>query len=398
MTPQLRRATPDDLPALAIADGRGFGFHYTQQDIDDFRPLFEPENFVLACEPDGAIVGVAGAFDMTVTLPGGRALPAPGVTWVSVAATHQRRGILRALMTEQLGGYVAEGKPLAMLTASQSGIYGRFGYGQANRSRFTEIDRRRVRFRADVPDPGGVRFADKDEMRKNAPEIYRRWSAITPGAVSRSDAWWEFLLTDREAHRDGASGLFHLLHQDGYASYRIVDGDDQTCRLIELFAVTDEAHVALWRVLLGLDLVQMINTWKTPLDDPLPYLLDDPRQVRTSKLTDGLWVRVLDVPVALSSRPYATEIDVVLDVQDGFLDRGGRFRLRGGPDGATCEGVTTTPDITLGIAELGSLLFGTLRAGPMARAGRVQATDPATLRRFDLACTGAKEAQHGTGF
>lgn len=398
MIPQLRRATPDDLPAVAAADGRGFGFHYSQQDIDDFRPLFEPEQFVLAVESDGAIVGVAGAFDMTATLPGGTALASPGVTWVSVAATHLRRGILRAMMAEQLGGYVKDGKPLAMLTASQSGIYGRFGYGEATRSRYLEIDRRRVRFRADVPDPGGVRYADTDEMRKHAPEIHRRWSAITPGSVSRSEAWWEYLFLDREAHRGGASALFHLVHQDGYATYRITDGEDQTCKLVDLFAITHDAHVALWRVVLGLDLVRMVNSWQVPLDDPLPYLLDDPRQVRTNKFSDGMWTRILDVPVALSSRPYATEIDVVIDVQDRFLDRGGRFRLRGGPDGATCDAVTTTPDIALDIAELGSLLFGSARAGRMARAGRLQAGDPAVLLRFDVACIGEREANHGTSF
>ncbi|MFC4944506.1 GNAT family N-acetyltransferase [Pseudonocardia sp. GCM10023141] len=397
MNPILRRATLDDLPALCAADGRAFGFHYSQQDIDDFRPMFDPERFVLACDPDGAIVGVTGSFDMTVALPGGTSVPALGVTWVSVAVTHQGRGILRSLMTEQHRSFVADGASLSMLTASQSGIYGRFGYGQATRKVAVEIDRRLVRFRAGVPDPGGVRVADVDDVRKHAPEIYRRWSVLTPGAVLRTDAWWEFLLADREQHRGGASGLFHLLHRDGYASYRIVDGDaGQRCR-VEVFAATDEAYIALWRVLLGLKLVDTITSRTGTLDEPLPFLLEEPRLVTTTGLADGLWVRVLDVAAALAARTYAVEIDAVIEVRDGFLDRGGRFRLRGGPEGGTCERTTDTADVSLDIAELGSVLLGSVRAAPLVRAGLLQA-EPAALARIDAAFTGPREARLGTGF
>ena len=399
VTPQIRHATVDDLPALALADGRAFGFHYTQQDIDDFRPLFEPERWVMATEPEAPseVVGLAGAFSLSMTLPGGAVVPAPGVTWVSVATTHRRRGILRAMMAEQHRAFIAAGAPVSILTASQAGIYGRFGYGVATRNRYVEIDRRRATFRPGAPDPGGVRFADVDEVRKFAPGILDRWRAITPGAVSRSLPWWEFLLVDRSRHRGGGSGLFHLLHPDGYASYRIVEGEQQVCRVIDFMAATDEAHAALWRVLLGLDLVTTVNSWRTPIDDPLPYLLEDSRLVTTGQLSDGVWARILDVPAALSARRYAVEIDVVVEVADEFLGRGGRFRLRGGPEGATCEPVDTTPAVTLGISQLSSLLLGSLRAGPMARAGLIGG-EADVLRRFDVAFVADREAVYGTGF
>src|SRR6476619_214736 len=47
-------------------------------------------------------VGTAGAFSFRVTVPGGAAVPAAGVTMVSVAATHRRRGVLTAMMRRQL--------------------------------------------------------------------------------------------------------------------------------------------------------------------------------------------------------------------------------------------------------------------------------------------------------
>jgi predicted acetyltransferase len=398
VTPRLRRATSDDLPDMAVVDGRAFGVPQTPADLEDFRPLFDPDRYLLACDPDDAsIVGVTGSYLFDVTLPGGAALPVPGVTWVSVAATHRRRGILRALLTVQHRELAETGAALAVLTASEGGIYGRFGYGTATVHRSVRIERRRAEFRADAPDPGGVRMVDGEEIRKLAPPIHRRWASITPGAVWRTDAWWDRLLLDRERHRQGSSPLFHLAHPDGYASYRI-RRDDDSCVVAEVVAATEEAHAALWRILLALDLTETVHAWSRPAEDPLPDLLTDPRQVRTTGLADGMWARPLDVPAALAARRYAVEIDCVLDVRDPFLDLGGRFRLRGGPDGADCVRTDAAVDIGTDMATLGGLLFGGRRATTLARAGLLVTDDPALLSRFDRALLADRSPQHGTEF
>jgi predicted acetyltransferase len=398
VTPLLRRATAGDLRALADVDGRGFGMQQTDEELEHFRPLFEPDRFLLACDPEsGTILGVTGSYALDVTLPGGAVLPAPGVTWVSVDPTMRRRGILRAMFAEQHAGFVADGLALALLTASEGTIYGRFGYGVTTVNRSFEITRRRAEFRADAPDPGGVRYVDKETARKLAPELHQRWCAVTPGAVSRNDAAWDSHLRDEERWRGGGSPLFYLVHADGFASYR-VRWSDNSANVVDLFAATDEAYVALWRVLLGLDLVEKVTGWKSlALDDPLPLLLTDARQVQTTGVQDGLWSRVLDVPAALAARTYAVEIDVVLDVHDDFLHRGGRVRLQGGPEGATCTPTEASADLVLPVATLGPLLFGGGRASTYARAGRA-AGAPGVLRRVDAAFATDREPLHGTGF
>jgi predicted acetyltransferase len=395
----LRRATAEDLPDIAVADGRAFGVHYTDTDLEDIRPLFDPDRFLLARHGgDGQILGVTGSFPFDVTLPGGGTLPAPGVTWVSVAVTHRRRGILRALMEEQHRSFAAEGLAVSLLTASEGGIYGRFGYGTATVHRSVEITRRRAAFRSGVPDPGGVRQIETPEARRRFPKIHRRWAALTPGAVSRSDAWWDGLMLDRESRRGGATALFHLVHNDGYASYRL-DHSERACRVVDLAAATDEAYVALWHTLLAMDLTETIASRSRAVDEPLQHLLADPRQVRTTEIRDGMWARILDIPAALSARRYAAELDVVLDVRDPFLDLGGRFRLRGGPDGATCERVDAGgPAVALDVAQLGALLFGGERAEAFARAGLLEADDSATLLRLDAAFLAERAPQHGTEF
>ncbi len=394
MTIRVRRAAAADLPAVMTGGERAFGMRLSARDRADTERRMDADRFLVAVE-DGSggpdeVVGTAGSYALELTLPGGAIVPVPGVTWVTVAATHRRRGVLRAMLTEQHRGFVADGVPLAVLTASEGAIYGRFGYGPATVDRSVEIDRRLVAFRTGLPDPGGVRFVDAETARKHAPEVHRRWRAVTPGAVSRREPWWDQLL-----HQDGPPE-FHLAHADGWACFRRERG---ACVLHDLFAATEEAHLALWRVLLGLDLVDtVVAHHAVPPDDPLPLLLTDPRQVRTTAAADGMWVRPLDVAAALALRTYAVELDVVLGVEDAFLDRGGRFRLRGGPEGATCERVDTAADVTLGVSALGSLLLGGHRAHPLARAGLLAAADPAALRRVDAAFAAERAPQHGTGF
>lgn len=394
MTVTLSRATAGDVPAMVLADGRAFGFHFEEQDVEDLRPVLDPDRFVLA-RSGGDLVGVAGSYPLHVTPPGGHPIPAEGVTWVSVAVTHRRRGILRAMLDELHRGYAAAGTPVALLNASEGGIYGRFGYGVASTDRQVEIDRRRAVLRPDTPDPGGVRYAGTDEVAQRAPEIHRRWAAQQPGAVSRSAAWWRFTLLDRPHQRRGATARFHLLHPDGYAAYRM---DSGVCRVVDLFAATGAAHVALWRVLLALDLVSTIATDALAADDPLPWMLVDARAVRTASVADHLWARVLDPAAVLAARRYAVEIDAVLEVRDpdGYAD--GRFRLRGGPDGAECAPTDAAPDVALDVPALGALAFGGSRAHTLARAGRISAADPATLRRFDAACLADRDPYTGTRF
>jgi predicted acetyltransferase len=393
----IRRATSKDLPAVALADGRSFGQHYSESDLGDLESWLDMDRYLLAVEPaDDTIVGATGSFDMRVTLPGGASLPVPGITWVSVAITHRRRGVLRALMAEQHRGFIAEGLALSALTASEASIYGRFGFGTVSTHRAIEIPRRRAALRPDLPETGGVRQVSTDEMRELAPPIHQRWAAATPGAIHRNAVDWEVVFADREWSRHGGTALFHLVHADGYASYRR-KWDDRSCEVVELVAATAEAHRELWRTLLAMDLVETVRHRSLPLDDPLPLLLTDPRQVQTTGLRDGMWVRVLDVAAVLTARRYRAEVDVVLDVADPFLDRGGRFRLRGGPDGATCEPTADPADAHVASTAIGPLLFGGRSATELARGALVEA-EPAALTRLDLAFGTDRLPEHGTEF
>lgn len=392
----MRTAQDDDWPQLALLEAAGFGSFPHPQQVEALRTMVPPDGAVVACD-GGEVIGVAFYLDLRLTVPGGAVLPAAGISGVVVAPTHRRRGVLRAMYVELHRRIADSGYPLAALTASEGGIYGRFGYGPATVDQELTIDRRFAVFHPDAPDPGGVRLVRAGDHRDEFAAIYDRCRERTPGGLVRPTALWDDLLADREGDRDGGTAWMALLHPDGYALYRVHGTTSKTVRVAELRAVTAEAHAALWRALLGMDLMQTVVIGTYP-DDPLPYLLTDTRLARTTARTDEGWLRLMDVAAALQARSYAAELSAVVDVSDGFRGDGGRFALEIRDGRAQCTPTDAPADAELDLDVLGSLYLGTHRATALAAANRLRCRQPGLASRLDAAFVSAVPAQLGFFF
>ena len=377
-----RTATDSDWPAICSADGRAFGVTHSPELIDTGLSIHDMSRFELAF--DGKeIVAIVGAYSLPVTVPGGAQLPMGALTWVSTAATHRRQGLLTQLMARTLADVDRRGEPVAMLVASEGGIYERYGFGVATQVRVTSIDRRLAQIRPEFqPKRGAVRYVDGETALAHVSDVWSRFHRQRAGEVDRPEAWHRFLL-DAQARPQGSfSPGFYLAHQDGYAIYRVEeqwnDGSPaHNMRLVELVAITGVAHTALWHTLLGVDLVGAIVSRQVPIDDPLPYLLTNPRALETTRLNDGIWVNVRDVAACLSARHYATSDRIVIEVD------GSRWAIEGGPDTATCRRVRSRPDLTMDHASVGALLLGGVRPSALAAGRRLDARNSEALRRAD---------------
>ncbi len=204
----------------------------------------------------------------------GAVLPVAGVTAVSVLPTHRRRGILRSLMHRQLADIAARGEePIAALWASETPLYGRYGYGRASSHAFFRFRRGEGALSPLAPaDPAlTLRLAEPAEVGGDLAKVYAAVAARQPGFFERDDDWWDRVLDDPEEERHGASPLRCLLAADdggvrGYALYRTVarweEGTvlpDSALTVWELVSADPAAGAALWRDLLSRDLVSRDN-------------------------------------------------------------------------------------------------------------------------------------------
>ncbi|MFC8565027.1 GNAT family N-acetyltransferase [Streptomyces sp. NPDC057245] len=335
-------------------------------------------------------VGSAGAFGFRMTVPGGAEVPAAGVTMVGVAATHRRRGVLTSMMRRQLDDVRSWGEPLAVLTASEPAIYGRFGYAAATFEVNAEIDTDRVRL--SVPagtDDVRVRYAAPEEALDACEAVYARLVPGRPGMLARRPGWERMGVLDPPVEREGASPLQCVLARrdgevTGYARFRVRPGWNDagpvgTVELKALAGLDPASEAALWRFLLGVDLTSKLAVRGRPVDEAWQHQVSDLRRCRPS-LRDALYVRLVDVGAALAARTYRAPVDVVFEVEDAFCPwNAGRWRLSGDPKGASCERTTDAADLALSVRELGAAYLGGVSLASLGAAGRVRAVRPGAL-------------------
>ncbi|MFT3899168.1 MAG: GNAT family N-acetyltransferase [Gordonia sp. (in: high G+C Gram-positive bacteria)] len=387
---QFRPAVDADWPEIFAADARAFGIDAPRDDLvrANEKARIANDDVVVARDtalPGEPLVGQAMYYRLTMSVPGGR-VAFPGLTWVSVAATHRRRGVLRELLTRLRAKWTDEHHPIAALWASEGTIYERFGFGPAMFTQDIRIESRQD-LRIPAPKRPQVRYATVADFAELAPDIYDRWADVHPGVMLRDQLWWEdYLLDDRPAARPFTTqDRQYLLHPDGYATYHLDSTSPglEAARIEEVVAVTDEAHTELWRILASLDLVST-TTGTLAVGDPLRFKLVDLRGVKVVDEYDTLWVAVLDVAGALTARTYASDVDVTLVVDDPIGTAGGsyRFRITGGAATVTEGGDGTDGEVSCDIAALGSLYFGGVDARSLAAASRVRAGSPELLAAF----------------
>ncbi|MCJ0872986.1 GNAT family N-acetyltransferase [Streptomyces sp. AP-93] len=336
-----------------------------------------------------AIVGFMAAHAFRLSVPGAD-LSCPGLTFVSVAPTHRRRGVLTALMDEMLRRAGAAGSPVAALWASEAAIYGRFGYGGATQGATIEIDSTRPLALRIEPDRRPLRLvatADPEDAVAVVGPYHEAARAVRAGRPTRSDRRWteEWLTEQDEEDEELSPPRIVVLGEPGepiagYVLYRTKPGEDSggvrtpgLVRVDELEADTPEAAAALWQCLASLDLTGRVIAWGRPADDPLLHFAADRDQVRVTSVFPALWLRLVDVAAALTGRAWAAPVELVLELTDVRLPaNAGRFLLKAGPDGAAYEPAPgRAPDLSLDVRELAACYLGGTRAVELVAAALV---------------------------
>ena len=365
--------------------------------------LYNPE-WAIGVYEAGQLVATAAALPIELTLPAGpgQTFPlaaVPGVTAVGVLPTHRRQGLLTRMMAHQLDQFREREVPLAILTASESVIYGRYGYGVASSSQSVSLATKRSAFVEPPSGPhlqaGPMKLLSATEAANILPALHDRARKLRPGDVSRSKETWDDTFRDPRRHRHGGGGRIYVVHEgpdgdaDGYATYRYQwkwqDGLPANSLSVEdIYSTSPEVDARLWRFLLDIDLVEEVTAGARPLDEPLRWRLADPRRLRTTSINDALWARLVDIPAALSARGYGAETDLVLEVEGPMTER---YTLATGSTRGSCRSAKASEktDVVLGLNQLGAIFLGGCRPSVLAAAGQVVERRPGALARADAA-------------
>jgi predicted acetyltransferase len=388
----IRPCTKKELPAFMRTLEGAFGHDISDENIERHVNVMDPERMHGAFDGD-ALVGTAGVYPFTFTIPGGH-IPAAGVTMVGVLPSHRRRGILTRMMRIQIDDARKRGEPVAVLWASEDAIYQRFGYGMASLQGQIDADRERAAFIRDAGPVGRTRLIDVDEAVKIFPSVYDRVCETTPGMFARSPEWWRYhRFRDSEDSRRGGGPMWRaVLEIDGepqaYAVYRVFsnwEGGLNTghTHVEEAMGVSAVATREIWRFLFGVDLMQKVRGWLLPPDHPLMLSMVEPTRLRFSSV-DTFWLRLVDLKDALEARGYQDDGSVTFEIADSFCDwNAGTWRLRVENGRAAVEQATGDAELVMDVSDLAPAYLGAFSFTQLSRAGRIQEARAGAAARAD---------------
>ena len=322
-------------------------------------------------------VGHAANLHVETTVPGGAALDTGAVTWVGVLTTHARRGAGTGLMRALVDDAAERGWPLLSLRASEATIYRRYGFGVAGDFAAVEIDARRARPVRGAA-PGAMRLLTADEFPAVVDEVYRRCLDRRPGLITRPEPWAERHFQAVGEGKENALVAVHLDERgepDGYVYYTTSWAEtlDQGGRgkIHDVFAVSDDVELALWRYLLTIDLVETWTSPGRPIDDLIIEAVADRRAHRVTSVMDEQWLRLVDVDTALAARTYSPSggEGIVVAVVDPMIEaNNGRWHVHGSGARRTDE----PADLIADIDALSALYLGGRSWRTEAAVGRVR--------------------------
>lgn len=355
-----------------------FQFTLTQDQLETERARFRPEREWGVFE-DGRLLSALTLLPLEVWVQG-RKLAMGGIQGVATWPEARRKGCVAGLLRHALETMRQSGQTVSMLHPFSFPFYRKYGWELTIERKTYTVETRQ--FPPRVPVPGRVARVPKDAGLFDG--VYAAFASRYNGTLVRTAEWWE----ERVFSRPGLVAVYfsEAGAPEGYLMYEV---RDRTLTVHEWVSNTEAARLGLWQYIANHDSMADRVTMTVPTDDPLPFLLPDPR-IR-QEIVPYFMSRIVDVEAFLAQYPFAPadgEDEVTLAVEDGHapwncgvfrlrIDRGGRARTeRMAKDPAAEPEDLTACDIQT----LTALLLGNRPATFLHEIGRLRGSREAAER------------------
>ncbi len=384
MPTQIRPARPDEMAEYGAIAAYVYAGRYGHVPDNLVSRSTHPD-WTLCAFVDGRMVTTFATIPFTVRL-NGQAAKLGGVSGIGTLPEYRRQGLMRQIMCQAMADMRDRGQFIAALWASQAAIYQRFGFALCTHMLHYTIDPRDIRFTGQSQASGTCQRHHVDQGFAMIRQLYIDFISSRTGYLHRARPLWaNNALADR-----AEDGPVHIAvasdveqRPQGYMVYTTQFGRvDDTARphemvIRDLVWLTPDAYVCLWDFVTKHDLVGRVRYDTAPLDDPAPELFDEPRLLHP-RITEGIWMRLVDVVEALQGRGYTTAGRLVLEiVGDSIADwNNGVFSLETDGQSGHVTRTTDAPEIRLSIKALASLFSGFRTAQALANWGLLAGDQP----------------------
>lgn len=390
--------------ARAWVSAMEMGFNAKQpspQRLDSGVRLLDVNDFVateVTADDDHAGIPVAtyGVFYSQANL-GARTVKTGMITTVTVRPSYKRRGIMRAMMELNLQQIADLGAALALLTASDARLYGRFGFQNVIPEASITLDPKRFQLKSAALsqiETYKVDWVLRENLFDQVERISHQAHLHHRGSTLRDRGF------AMEHFEDAESGKYDAKYRGlicydasgeptGYAVFSFAD-EGSKIDVRDMDAINAEAELALWNHLASIEWVSEIKFGNFFPSSPLRLALEDLRAVKITSLHDLLWARVLDVEACFGARSYSfgarqCGLSATFRVDDPLGYTQGIYCLAVDTEGASVERLDddAPSDATVSPNVLAELLYSSSSVANLCAAGMIKGLSDTDAQRWE---------------
>lgn len=333
--------------------------------LDQLRADYRPEQEYGLFADDGRLLSRLSVLPLEVWIRGSK-LAMGGVASVASWPDARRQGGVRRLLQHAFERMRENGQSISMLAPFSFAFYRKFGYESTIERKLYTLETKHLTMRADTP--GSVRIAAKDWAALDS--VYSGYASQFDGALARDARWWE----QRILSKPGLAAVYY--DEDGRPQgYMLYEVSDRTLKVQDWAAVTEDARIALWTYAGNHDSMITQLTMEAPADDPLSFLVEDPRFKQ--EIQPYFMSRIIDAENFIAQYRFAgadRTSEVALTIMDAHAPwNEGSFALRIEADGsARLARGAGGGGLSCDIQTLTAMLVGHRRPAWLHRIGRLQ--------------------------
>lgn len=372
----IRRLSGEEFDQRMALSQFAFQFRLSEADLEARRRKWRPEHDWGYFDESGRLLSAAIVIPFETWIHG-RKLAMGGVAGVATWPDARRQGCVKKLLAHALEAMRKDGQTVSMLHPFAFAFYRKYGWEMTIERKKYTMWTGQLPKRADVP--GQVtRLAKPDVAALNG--IYEAYASRYNGTLVRSDEWWSDKLFSKAgtwAVYENESGV-----PEGYIFYDVMD---RKLTVHDWSSVTETARVALWSYVGNHDSMIDEATLIVPVDDPLTFLLADPRIKQ--EIVPYFMTRIVDAEafVPLCAWGPGTEGEsVTLRLTDEYAAwNDGTFKLTWDANGqgelvrVASERPEEGPEVACDIQGLTAMLLGNRRPAFLREVGRIRGDDRA---------------------
>lgn len=361
----IRHLTLEDFDERIALSEFAFQFKLPPDRRETELRYFRPEEHLGAFDEQGKLLSALILLPFRVWV-NGISMEMGGIAGVATWPEARRHGCVSRLLHASLAKMREQGQTVSMLHPFAFPFYRKFGWEMTCERKKYELEPRH--FPAKRNTPGSV-----ERIAPNTAAVaglYDKAASRYTGMLDRSEEWW----TRKRWITPGLLALYRNEsgEPEGYLHYQV---ENRVMTVLEWVSVTEGARSGLWEFVGNHDSMIDRLLMTVPMDDPLPFLVADPRFKQETH--PYFMSRIVDAEAFVSQYRFASgpEETLLIRLQDAHAPwNDGTFRLAIGTDGKATlsrEEEEFAASVTLDIQALTALLLGGRRPGLLAEAGRL---------------------------